>query len=123
MNRQEQAVELKHNGYNCCQAVTSVMADLVKVDESTLTKITSGFGTGMGCMEGTCGSLVGAIIVAGLLKNGKGTVKTAAELHKKFEEYCGASICKDLKGKETGKVLCSCDDCVRNAVRVLEENL
>ena len=33
-----------------------------------------------------------------------------------FAELCGATICRDLKGIGTGKVLCSCEDCVRNAV-------
>ena len=28
--------------------------------------------------------------------------------------------CRDLKGIGTGKVLCPCDDCVRNAVRAYE---
>jgi hypothetical protein len=32
----------------------------------------------------------------------------------------GAVICKELKGIETGKVLCACEDCVKNAVHAYE---
>ena len=35
----------------------------------------------------------------------------------------GATICKDLKGVETGKVLCPCAQCVRNAVLAAGEML
>lgn len=40
-----------------------------------------------------------------------------------FERKCGATICKDLKGIGTGKVLCPCPECVRNAVLSLGEVL
>ncbi|MCR5627744.1 MAG: C-GCAxxG-C-C family protein [Lachnospiraceae bacterium] len=120
--RVEQAVKLKHSGCNCAQAVASSCADLTEMDEETILKLTSGYGVGMGCMEATCGSLVGAVMIAGLLKNGKGTIMTARDLLQSFKQKCGATICKDLKGRDTGKVLCECDDCVRNAVRALAEN-
>ena len=35
----------------------------------------------------------------------------------------GATICRELKGVGTGKVLCSCEDCVRNAIRAAEDAL
>ena len=34
---------------------------------------------------------------------------------KAFEDSAGALYCKDLKGVETGKVICSCPDCIRKA--------
>lgn len=123
MTREDKAVEYKHSGFNCCQAVVKAMADLTDVDEDTLSNLSSGFAAGMGCMEATCGAVIGATMVAGLMKQGKGTVMTACEILNKFESYSGASICKDLKGRDTGVVLCECDNCVKNAVRVLEELL
>ena len=33
----------------------------------------------------------------------------------------GAVVCRELKGLDTGTVLCSCDDCVRNAVEAWQE--
>ena len=37
------------------------------------------------------------------------------------KEKCGATLCKDLKGRDTGVILCECDDCVRNAIEVIHE--
>lgn len=116
-DRAEMAVEYKHSGFNCCQAVVKVLADLLETEEETLQMLASGFAVGMGCMEATCGALIGAVMTAGLLKDGKGSVMTARGLLSRFQEYCGATLCKELKGKDTGAVLCECDDCVRNAVR------
>lgn len=74
-------------------------------------------------MESTCGALIGAVMVAGILTDGKGTPRISKELVQNFERKCGATICKDLKGIETGKVLCPCPECVRNAVLSLGEAL
>lgn len=121
MDRIEKAVDYKHSGFNCCQAVVKALADLTETDEETLNMIASGFAVGMGCMEATCGALVGATMITGLLKDGKGSAGAAREILNKFNEYSGATLCKDLKGKDTGVVLCECDDCVRNAIRAFEE--
>lgn len=74
-------------------------------------------------MESTCGALIGAVMVAGILTDGKGTPRISKELVQNFERKCGATICKDLKGIGTGKVLCPCPECVRNAVLSLGEVL
>lgn len=120
-DRMENAVAYKHNGFNCCQAVVKALADMTETKEETLHMLASGFAVGMGCMEATCGALIGAVMTAGLLKEGKGSIMTARELLDRFQEYCGATLCKELKGKDTGVVLCECDDCVRNAVRAFYE--
>ena len=120
--RADIAANLKATGQcNCCQAVTKVFADTVNVDEATLQKMSAGFAAGMGCMEATCGALIGANMILGLRTNGEGTVRQSRGLLSKFKEKCGAVTCKDLKGVETGKVLCECADCVRNAVLALGE--
>ena len=124
--KQERAVELKNRTgdahYNCCQAVACVFAEEAGVDEALLRKIGACFGLGMGTMEATCGALCGAEMIQGLLKfQGKPIRQNAAEIYKLFKEKCGATICKELKGVDNGgKVLCSCDDCVRNAVAIVE---
>lgn len=69
------------------------------------------------------GALIGAVMVAGILTDGKGTPRISKELVQNFERKCGATICKDLKGIGTGKVLCPCPECVRNAVFSLGEVL
>ncbi|MCR4611880.1 MAG: C-GCAxxG-C-C family protein, partial [Lachnospiraceae bacterium] len=91
------------------------------VSEEMLRKMGAAFGGGMGCMEGTCGALCGAEMALGLKKyEGRPVGGDAKKIHKAFNEKCGATICKDLKGFGTGKVLCECDDCVRNATEILE---
>lgn len=117
MERAEAAAVLKRS-HNCCQAVLLAYADVLDMDETQLLQLGRCFGAGMGCMKGTCGALVGAQIVLSLLG---GSMLQARTLHGSFEQRCGASICADLKGIGTGKVLCPCDDCVRNAVLALEE--
>lgn len=121
MNREEKAVNYKHSGFNCCQSVVKALADFTDVSEEKLNDIASGFAVGMGGMEATCGAVIGATMVMGMLKEGKGSAATAREILNKFQEYSGATICKDLKGRDTGVVICSCDDCVRNAVRAFDE--
>ena len=115
------ADELHRKGYSCSQSVAVACADLVDVPKEFLFKATEGFGAGMGTMDGTCGALVGAILVVGLRTQGTGTMALSRKMFPRFKELCGATICRDLKGVDTGKVICSCEDCVRNAVRTVEE--
>ena len=122
MDRKEYAVELKHKGCNCAQAVLCSFAEKTGLSPEQLMKLGAGFGVGMGCMEATCGALIAAEMLMGLAKyEGKPVLRTARELHQAFVEKCGASLCKDLKGRDTGVVICECDDCVRNAVLLAEE--
>ena len=102
---------------NCCQAVLVAFADRLGKREDELLRLGSGFGSGMGTMEGTCGALVGAIMVSSLLSEKGAAMSASRAILPRFKELCGgATICRDLKGIETGKMLCSCEDCVRNAV-------
>ena len=124
MERYQKAVNIKKSGCNCCEAVCKAYSDIVDINEEDLMKIASGFGLGLGTMEGTCGALVGANIILGLMNNTNiGTTRISKNLVQYFKEECGAVTCKDLKGISTGKVLCSCDDCVKNASIVLEKTL
>ena len=86
-------------------------------------KINAGFAVGMGNMEATCGALIGAVIMAGLSREGRGTVRTAKQMSVQFVKKTGASLCKDLKGRDTKVVLSPCEDCVRNAVLIYGETV
>ena len=122
MDRKENAVALKHNGKNCSQAVLLSYKDILNLSEEDLKKLGSGFGVGMGCMEATCGALVAANMILGMLNDGSMlTMKKSKILLERFKELSKDTICKNLKGIETGVVLTSCDDCVRNAVIALDE--
>ena len=132
MTNQERAARLHGNGYNCCQAVLLTFCDELGVDPVTAFKIGEGFGLVMGGMENTCGALSGAIMLAGL-KNSDGdldhprtkagTYRISRELTEAFKEKTGALVCRDLKGIDTGKVLCSCPKCIDSAVQIVEEIL
>ena len=132
MDKKELAIALHDKKFNCCQAVICAFADEVGMDEAALFKMGEGFGLGMGCVEGTCGALSGAIMLAGI-KNSDGnidapatkadTYKLSKELFTKFVEKTGSSVCKELKGVETGKMLCSCPDCIKIGVEVAQEVL
>ncbi len=123
--RAELAVETFAAGKgNCTQSVLCAWEDKIPVDHDTLMKLGAGYGAGMGCMQATCGALIGAVIAAGSVTDGKGTPRTARSiLYELSGKKSGATICKDLKGVETGKVLCPCAQCVRNAVLAAGEML
>jgi C_GCAxxG_C_C family probable redox protein len=109
---------------NCCQAVLVAFADKLGKSEDDLLRLGSGFGSGMATMEGTCGALVGAIMVSSLLSPDGEARNNSRAIMSRFKELCGgATICRDLKGIDSGKVLCSCENCVRNAVRAAAEAL
>ena len=109
---------------NCCQAVLVAFADKLGKSEDDLLRLGSGFGSGMATMEGTCGALVGAIMVSSLLSPDGEARNNSRAIMSRFKELCGgATICRDLKGIETGKVICSCENCVRNAVLAAGEAL
>ena len=124
MNRAEKAVELKHSGHNCAQAVLAAFADETELDVETLKKLGASFGVGMGTFEATCGALCAAQMILGLKKySGRPVLSDAKELCMAFKSQCGSTRCSELKGFGTGKVLCPCDDCVRISAELLEKRL
>ena len=129
MDRAEHSVEVKHNlGLNCCQAVLLEFAPEIEnarqMTKEQLLSLGSGFGAGMGSMNGTCGALCGAAMVVGLLNNSENpTTAITRELSNVFKAKVGALTCREIKGADTKQPLCSCDNCVRYAVRLTETAL
>lgn len=130
--RVEETIARHSKGYNCAQAVACTYCDLVGIDEATMFKVTEGFGAGCGTMDGTCGAVSGACALAGMKRStanlvnpdSKGaTYQLVKAIVKEFKDQNGSIICKDLKGIETGKVLRSCPDCIRDAARLAEKVL
>lgn len=121
--RKEIAAEKKRYGsHNCAQAVIHTYADIAGIDEDTAMNIANSFGAGMGNMEGTCGSLVGAGMVLGMINKDKAkSMKQMREIMAKFQKRNGATQCKLLKGVGTKVVLRECPDCVADAAEFLEE--
>lgn len=128
----EYATQLHQKGYNCAQAVACSFCEELGVDEETMFRISEGFGFGMGMME-MCGALSGMAMVIGLnnsvgnLEKGEATkgstYKQVKEYIHRFQEKNGAYLCRELKGVETGKMLCSCPQCIMDAAELTEEYL
>ena len=127
--RQEKALEKRKKGYNCAQAVACVFCDEVNLDEELLFKLTEGFGGGMGSMEGTCGAVTAACLLAGLVSSSGHidkpdskalTSRLSKEILTQFKQRNQTVTCKVLKGIETGKVLRSCPDCICDAIELTE---
>ncbi len=94
-------------GYNCAQSVVLSFADLIDMDEGTLSRMSCSFGGGMGRLREVCGAVSGMFMVAGLLWGYEGpetgAVKAAhyarvQELAKAFEARNGAIVCRELLG-------------------------
>ncbi len=132
MSKKEEAMKLHHKKYNCAQAVACAFAKEIGIDEKILFQANEGFGLGMGGTQGICGALAGAVMLAGF-KNSDGNLENPAtkgstyqlskQMLEAFEAKVGSTICKEIKGLETGKILCSCSDCVCVGVEVAEEVL
>lgn len=129
--RVEETTERHQKGYNCAQAVACTYCDLVGVSEDMMFRMTEGYGSGMGCMDGTCGAVSGAIALAGM-KNSLGcenptskkeTYQLAGEILKQFEKKNGSVICRNLKGIDTNQALRSCGDCIKDAAELAEKIL
>lgn len=129
-SRADRAIVCHNKGYNCAQSVAFAFLDKVDIDPETLFKVTEGLGLGMGGMEGTCGAVTAACVIAGAKNStvemggpgSKGaTYKISKEIVRRFKEESGSVICKELKGVETGTPAKACPDCVKDAARILEE--
>lgn len=130
--RVQETITRHDKGYNCAQSVACTYCDMVGVDEDLMFRMTEALGLGMGCMEGTCGAVSGACVLAGMKNSGgkdqapgtkASSYQLAKEIMKRFAEQNGSTICKELKGVETGKVLRSCPDCIMDAAKLVEEIL
>ncbi len=132
MTKKELANSLHDQKFNCAQSVACAFSEDLQIDRELLFKMCEGFGFGMGCANGTCGAISGAIALMGL-KNSDGnldapatkasTYKLSAEIMEKFQAKNGSTICRELKGLDTGKVLRSCPGCIEDAVEIVEEIL
>lgn len=132
MNRIETAIAYHDKGYNCCQAVVCTFADKMGMNEKDCFKVSEGLGLGAGDMFGTCGAVAGMALVLGMV-NSTGNLETpdsktatyqrVRKLNEAFRIKNGSTICRELKGVETGRVMCSCQQCIEDAVAILAEEL
>jgi len=129
MNRCEKAVENHKKGYNCAQAVACVFAHKLGYSEDELFTLTEAFGGGMGGTQGVCGAVSAMVVVTGGFKsfgldklpetNKKASYDFARKLMEEFEHRVGTILCGEIKCRQ----LLSCDGCIEEAVKILEEFL
>ena len=93
--RVEKTIERHKKGYNCAQAVACTYCAGMKRSTGNLEKPDS---------KAESYKLSRAILGG-------------------FEKANGTAICKELKGIETGKVIKSCDDCIKEAAALAEQVL
>ena len=128
MNRTEKALENHKKGYNCAQAVICAFCDKTEFSEDELFKLSEAFGGGMGCGN-VCGAVSAMVMLAGIITsrgisalpetNKKESYRISKELLDAFTEKNGSLICESIKGEN----LRSCDGCIEDAVKILEEKL
>jgi C_GCAxxG_C_C family probable redox protein len=130
MTGKERAVMYHDMGYDCAQSVACAYCEKAGVDPETMFIIMEGFGRGMGGMEGTCGAISGAVAVAGAMNSSanlekpdskQSTYELSRQIIGRFREKNGATVCRELKGIETGTVLRPCQGCIEDACDILEE--
>jgi C_GCAxxG_C_C family probable redox protein len=107
MTKAEDAVALFQQGFNCTQSILSVFAPDFGLDQNMASRISQGFGAGMGRTDNICGSLSAAIMVIGLRYGGIRPDDTAAkektyavvrEFLQEFKTLHGSVACTDLLG-------------------------
>lgn len=130
MSRIEKALENHKKGYNCSQSVACAFCDKVGIEEKVMFQMMEAFGLGGGDMCGTCVAVAGAAAIIGMVNStGKldapdskqKTYQCAKALNERFRQMNGSTICREIKGIETGNVLRSCNGCIEDAARLVSE--
>ncbi|MGZ4949130.1 MAG: C-GCAxxG-C-C family protein, partial [Halobacteriota archaeon] len=98
---------LFNQGFNCTQAVLSVLADGCGHDKHTAYRIAQGFGAGVSRTNDKCGAVSGAVMVLGLHYGGtrdddsdakEKTYAMVADFLQRFKRLHGSIECTDLLG-------------------------
>ena len=139
-NKEEKAVQIFSQSYNCAQAVFGAMCEDDGLDQDTAFKLATGFGGGLRCGE-LCGTVSGAIMAIGLkcgyciesdMEQRAFCNAKTYEFIERFRAEKGSIICRDQLGvdvycpqdhskpevREAHKTVCS--GLVASSVRILE---
>jgi C_GCAxxG_C_C family probable redox protein len=142
MSKKNIAVKEFQYGLNCAQSVLSAYTPELKIDKNLALSISTGFGGGMGRLQGTCGAVTGAFMIIGVYSCNKypqnndkksKSVEMIQTFNKKFLNLHESTDCIDLLGcnlntpegqeylkthnlKET-----VCEKCISDSIDILEE--
>jgi len=140
VTREEKAVEMFANGYNCAQSVLGVFCEEAGLEKNIALKLANGFGGGIRCGE-VCGGVSGGVIAIGLkcgfyiekdMEQKSYCNRMSYEYIERFREANGSALCRELLGvdirhpddfalpvaQEAHKTICP--GLVASAVRILE---
>ena len=106
MDHSYKAAELFMNDCNCAQAVMVAFCDVTGLDEEFASRISSGFGGGMGRMREVCGAVSGMVMVLDILYGytdpGEDDCHKAAhyalvqERAEQFRQEAGSILCREI---------------------------
>lgn len=141
LDKKRYALQSFYDGKNCAQSVIMAFANEFDMNTQQTLKVASGFGSGMGKMQKTCGAATGAYMLIGLRNHE--TVETDEErknvttqmiqsfsdsfIQKNDSDQCSTLLGVDLKTvegqnifkkKDMKKEICS--RCVTSAIEILE---
>lgn len=121
--KQQKALQLREEGYNCAQAVIGAFAEDYGLSFSDAMRVSAGFGSGMRVGE-ICGAASGAVVVIGL-KYGSAVASEkepcnseTKQFLEKFTETAGTLLCRDLLAPNGYEI---CNPTVIASVGILEE--
>jgi C_GCAxxG_C_C family probable redox protein len=145
---EKEAITLFNSGYNCAQSVLLSFAKLLKIDAKTAGYVASGFGAGMGRLQGTCGAVTGAYMVFGLYDGEKSSDNTGniestylkiQQFNNSFSQINGTTECRLLincnLNTNEGKAIFKeknlkkrvCEKCIKDSINLtinqLSENI
>ena len=101
----ERAVSLFMKGCNCSQSVAAAFADVYHLDPATVSRLSAGFGGGVGRMRMMCGAVSGMVMLAGMEEGPEDSdnhkAKTECysrvrQLVERFKDENGSIICEEL---------------------------
>jgi C_GCAxxG_C_C family probable redox protein len=140
----ESAVALFEQDHACSQALLLAFASDREIDRLAAFRIAAPFAAGMGRLGGTCGAIVGALMVLGL-KRGPETVdddevnerlyRRTRDFLARFQERHGTILCRELTGydistpeglekaRASGVFAERCPGFVRSAAEIVRDHL
>ena len=132
MDAKERVIYLHDECSHCCaQAVACTFLKEGTEEYKAVYRALEAFGLGLGDMR-VCGAVAGMTALAGLsISDGnpsdhhtlRESEKASKRMLQAFEEQNGSIICRELKGVDTGKLLRTCPDCMRDAVEIARKEL
>jgi len=144
MQNPEKANRTYESGFNCCQSVLSTFATEFNLDSDISLRLATGFTAGMAYQGKTCGAVLGAYMIIGLLKGStypadeysrEVTYGLIKEFNTEFIRLNNSIECKELLKKDVSKpdeldfiirnrlFDINCPKYVREASKILDEIL